>query len=73
MYADDLALQARSAGELQLMLDVVTQYARTWRFCINPSKTKVLCFMESTEHKQQRMADFGNTWMCGGHQIDTTS
>ena len=68
MYADDLALQARSAGELQLMLDVVTQYARTWRFCINPSKTKVLCFMESAEHKQQRMADFGNTWMCGGHQ-----
>ena len=29
MYADDLALQAKSPGELQLMMDMVTQLART--------------------------------------------
>ena len=38
MYADDLAIQAKSPGELQLMLDIVTEYAKRWRFCINPKK-----------------------------------
>ena len=28
MYADDLALVAKGPGELQLMMDVVTEYAK---------------------------------------------
>ena len=44
MYADDLALIASSADELQAMLDIVSQYATKWRYCINPLKSKVLLF-----------------------------
>ena len=36
MYADDLALIASSADELQAMLDIVSQYATKWRYRINP-------------------------------------
>ena len=61
MYADDLALQAKSPGELQLMMDTVTQYARKWRFCINPKKTKVLCFMENKEQALKREANLLRT------------
>ena len=69
MYADDLAIQAKSPGELQLMLDIVTEYAKRWRFCINPKKTKVLCFMETTQQAQQRKERFGESWICGGQEI----
>ena len=41
MYADDLALIASSAEELQAMMDVVSQYATKWRYRINPLKSKV--------------------------------
>ena len=40
MYADDLAIIASSADELQAMLDIVTK----WRYRINPLKSKVLPF-----------------------------
>ena len=40
MYADDLVLLADSPGELQLMMDVITDYAKKWRFQINESKPR---------------------------------
>ena len=43
-YADDLALIASSAEDLQAMMDVVSQYATKWRYCTNPLKLKVLVF-----------------------------
>ena len=67
MYADDLALLARSPGELQLMMNIITQYAKKWRFEINPTKTKILCFAESPEQESERIAEFGSKWRCGGH------
>ena len=70
MYADDLALLARSPGELQLMMNIITQYAKKWRFEINPTKTKILCFAESPEQESERIAEFGSKWRCGGHIID---
>ena len=71
MYADDLALVAKGPGELQLMMDVVTEYAKKWRFEINPKtdKTSVLAFMETKQQKRERIASFGQTWMCGGNRI----
>ena len=51
------------------MLDIVTEYAKRWRFCINPKKTKVLCFMETTQQAQQRKERFGESWICGGQEI----
>ena len=44
MYADDLALIAFSADELQAMLDIVSQYATKWRYRINSLKSKVFLF-----------------------------
>ena len=44
MYADDLALIASSAEELQAMLDIISKYTTKWRYRINPLKSKVLLF-----------------------------
>ena len=44
MYADDPALIASSADELQAMLDIVSQYTTKWRYRINPLKSKVFLF-----------------------------
>ena len=42
LYADDVVLLARDAAELQLMLNVVSEYARQWRFTTNHSMSKVV-------------------------------
>ena len=42
LYADDVVLLARDSTELQLMLDVVSKYARQWRFSTNHGKSKVV-------------------------------
>lgn len=44
MYADDLALVARSAVDLQRMLDALREYASMWHLTVNLSKTKVVIF-----------------------------
>ena len=44
MYADDLALIASSPKDLQSMIDIVAQYAKKWRYRLNPQKSKVLVF-----------------------------
>ena len=44
MYADDLALIASSLEDLQSMIDIVAQYAKKWRYRLNPQKSKVLMF-----------------------------
>lgn len=41
-YADDLVLIAESASELQRGLDMVTEYARQWRFDFSPKKSNVV-------------------------------
>ena len=42
LYADDVVLLARNALELQQMLDVVSDYARKWRFATNHGKSQVV-------------------------------
>jgi len=72
MYADDLVLLADSPGELQLMMDVITDYAKKWRFQINESKTKVMAMCERHATSQQRKHNWGDTWNCGGKIIRMT-
>ena len=55
MYADDLVLLARSAGELQLMMDVITEYANG-RFLIRRAKNGYLDNQKVSE-KIQHMAE----------------
>ena len=47
MYADDLALVARSTEELQAMLDIVSHYAFQWRYQLYSSKSVILFLDES--------------------------
>ena len=42
LYADDIVLFAKSRLELQVLLDVVCEYSRKWRFEVNSKKTKVV-------------------------------
>ena len=48
------------------MMDVVTEYAKKWRFEINPKtdKTSVLAFMETKQQKRERIASFGQISGC---------
>jgi hypothetical protein len=74
MYADDLVLVllADSPGELQLMMDVITDYAKKWRFQINESKPKVMAMCERRAASLQREHNWGDTWNCGGKIIRMT-
>ena len=44
MYADDMALVALSAEDLQRMLDALYDYCSLWRMFVNVKKTKVVIF-----------------------------
>ena len=44
LYADDIVLLARNEESLQLELDIVYNWCRTWGISINISKTKVMHF-----------------------------
>ena len=48
MYADDLALVAGSAEELQAMLDLVHNYAQKWRYNLNADKSVVMVLSETS-------------------------
>jgi hypothetical protein len=43
-YADDIVLTAATADNLRKMLDLLTEYARRWRFEYNPSKSNVIAY-----------------------------
>ena len=47
MYADDLALTAESPEDLQAMLDLVSNYARRWRYSFNAQKSAIMVFGEA--------------------------
>ena len=42
LYADDIVLLVRDQVELQVMLDVVGNYAMKWRFKFNSKKSKTM-------------------------------
>ena len=44
LYADDIVLLAENKVNLQEMLEVAAEYARQWRFEINPKKSGVVVF-----------------------------
>ena len=48
LYADDGALVASSAEDLQYMLDVLKSYCANWRMFYNIAKTKVIKFESSS-------------------------
>ena len=44
LYADDIVLLSKDEDETRRMHDVVTEYARKWRFDVNQNKTKLVVF-----------------------------
>ena len=44
LYADDIVLMAENRYALQHMLNVVANYAKKWRFELNPKKSEVVVF-----------------------------
>ena len=61
LYADDIVLLARSAVELQAMLDVVTVYAQQWRFELNHRKSNVVVMGTSA----QKLQSASSGWILG--------
>ena len=47
MYADDIALTAESAADLQRMLGALHAYCRRWQLFVNVAKTEVVVFRRS--------------------------
>ena len=49
LYADDLIHLAESASDLQIQMDLLSEYAKKWNLEINIAKTKVLIFNKSNK------------------------
>ena len=64
-YADDLALVARSAQELQQLLDILAVEASKLRLTVNTDKTKVVVFGARKTSKWQ--------WSIGAIKLETVS
>jgi hypothetical protein len=47
LYADDIALIAKSPGDLQRMLDKLHSCCRSWRVLINTNKSKCIHFRKT--------------------------
>ena len=62
LYADDIVLLSDDRYALQEMLDVVTKYARQWRFELNAKKSEVVVF-------GQRYPPRHVDWTLGGQTI----
>lgn len=69
LYADDIVLLAANATELQQMLEVVAEYARTWRFEFNQKKCGVVIYGNAV---QKRLAA-GTTFLLAGEPIAMVS
>jgi hypothetical protein len=54
MYCDDAVVVCNSPGELQIALDLLTTYAKKWRFKTHPIKSQVMCCCESPTQRQSR-------------------
>ena len=63
MYADDTVLFSESATELQLMLDVLSNYSNVWKLTVNTSKTKVMVFRKSIRANL-------DTWFLDGIELE---
>jgi hypothetical protein len=60
LYADDIVLLAKSAEELQQMLNIVSEFCSKWRFKLNARKSAVVVFCKNKG---------GNEWKLGNSKI----
>ena len=67
LYADDVVLLAESESDLQIMLDVLSNWCKKWRLDINDTKTQVIHFRNPS--KQRSVFQF----YCGDQELKTVS
>ena len=66
LYADDIVLISDKAKRLQKMLNLVTEYARKWRFEMNRKKSQVVSFCKKPRSNHP-------TWKLGGGTLSTVT
>ena len=66
VLADDVALISTSPTELQEMLDITHEYTKTWRYRINPNKSKIVIF-----NQKARKGMDHHSWRLGEEPVDT--
>ena len=71
VLADDVALLSSSQQELQKMLDITYNYAKTWKYRINPDKSRILEFNSKTQNKDSGLIP--KTLKIGEDPIPTTT
>jgi hypothetical protein len=62
LYADDIVLLAQNRQDLQKLMNAVTDYARKWRFELNPKKSEVVVF-------GMKRAPRNIVWKLGEHVV----
>ena len=67
MYADDIVMMAGSISELQLMNDVVTEFAFKNRCRMNGDKSAVMAFNAAPELKRRVQQ---HTWTLSGERVE---
>ena len=63
LFADDTALVAKSARELQMLLDLIEEYLQMKKLQLNVMKTKVVVFSKRNEK-------IDNIFVFGGQQLE---
>ena len=66
LYADDIVLITDDKFKLQQMLDIVAEYAKKWRFELNPKKSEIVVFGSKYPPKNL-------TLQLGEHTLETVS
>lgn len=60
MYADDMVLFSESVEGLQLLLNELSHYCKTWNLCINVEKSKIVVFRNKGKIKCNEKWCIGN-------------
>ena len=59
-YADDIVIMAENEPDLQLMLNVLHDWCKTWNMKINPEKTKIVHFRPPSKDRTEQKFSCGN-------------
>ncbi len=66
--ADDISLISTTAQGLQEMINIVNDYAKQWRYELNPTKSKIMIFDRQNKRQQSQNV----TWTLNGKPIEIT-
>lgn len=68
IIADDITIMSLRVDGLQQLLNMVEKYSNKWRFELNPGKSKIVTFGESTQ--QFNIRSKSREWCLSGSTVD---